>query len=421
MGYPKRVLRNRKGFIEDMGEQYSLLPTSGLRPEPIPLDLKVILIGTDEIYRILFAEDEEFHKIFKIKADFDYKMPRNKPNINSYLSFIATRTHLEGLLPFSPSGVAAIVEYGSRLVEDQNLLSTQFGEIKDLTIEADFFARQSHAKLIKRSDVEKALNEKYYRLNLQEQNLSEMIKNKDILTQVDGSVIGQINGLAVYDYGDYSFGKIGRITCVSSIGDGHLINIERLSKLSGRIHDKGMLILQGLLNHLIAKEKKHHFSVSICFEQSYGIIDGDSASVAELIAIISSISEIPIQQNFAVTGSINQMGEVQAVGGINEKVEGFHQITQLVGKADSYNVIIPKSNVRNLMLSPEAREAVKSKQLRIYPVEYLWEAFELATGVALGCHQIPTSQTFATDSALAKIQKKLDDMNKKNLPAKKIK
>ncbi|MFW7377432.1 MAG: Lon protease family protein [Oligoflexus sp.] len=404
----KRVLRNRKGFIEDMGEQYSLLPTSGLRPDPIPLDLKVVMIGTEEVYRILFHEDEEFHKIFKIKADFDFKMDRNEANMSSYVSFIATRSHLEGLLPFNRSGVAAIIEYGSRRVEDQNLLSTQFGEIKDLTIEADFFAREQGAKVIKRENVEEALNQKYYRLNLQEQNLLEMIENGDLLVEVDEAIVGQINGLAVYDYGDYSFGKIGRITCTSSVGDGHLINIERQSELSGNIHDKGVLILNGILNHLVAQKRKSSLNASVCFEQSYGLIDGDSASAAELIAVISSLSGIPVKQSIAITGSINQLGQIQAIGGINEKIEGFFNIAQLIGREDEYGVVIPQSNVRNLMLHNKARDAVKSGYLKIYPVSHLWQAFEIITGVPLGCYQLPITEPVAPGSAIDMIHQRLE-------------
>lgn len=410
----KRVLRNRKGFIEDMGEQYSLLPTSGLRPDPIPLDLKVVLIGTEEVYRILFHEDEEFHKIFKIKADFDFKMDRNERNMNSYVSFVATRSHLEGLLPFNRSGVAAIIEHASRLVEDQQLLSTQFGEIKDLTIEADFFAREQGAKIIKRENVEEALNQKYYRLNLQEQNLLEMIENGDLLVEVDEAIVGQINGLAVYDYGDFSFGKIGRITCTSSVGDGSLINIERQSQLSGNIHDKGILILSGIMHHLIAQKRKSSLNCSVCFEQSYGLIDGDSASAAELIAVISSLSGIPIKQSIAITGSINQLGQIQPIGGINEKIEGFFNIAQLIGRKDEYGVIIPQSNVRNLMLHNKARDAVKSGYLKIYAVSHIWQAFEIITGQSLGCYQLPLTEEIQVGSAIDLIQQRLEKIAKQH-------
>lgn len=412
----KRVLRNRTGFIEDMGEQYSLLPTSGLRPDPIPLDLKVILIGTDDIYHLLFHEDEEFQKIFKIKADFDYKMDRNDKNIKNYVSFIATRTHRESLLPFDRSGVAAVVEQGSRMVEDQNLLSAQFGTIKDLTIEADYFARQRKSSVIKRVDVEEAVDQKYYRLNLQEESILKMVADGDIAVSIEGAVVGQINGLAVYDFGDIAFGKIGRITCTSSVGEGHIFNIERFSRLSGKFHDKGVAILSSLINHFFSRVQQHILNSSLCFEQSYGLVDGDSASTAELIAVISSMAEIPIDQSFAVTGAINQMGAVQAVGGINEKVEGFHKIAKMLGKGKVYNVVIPQANVRNLMLNRDVRESIQNGFLKIFPVQHIWEAFELVTGVPLGIVQTPVSadEIYASGSALAKIEERLRRIHKEH-------
>jgi len=403
----KRVLRNREAFIEDIGEQFAVLPTSGLRPQPVPLDLKVILIGNDEIYHILLEEDEEFRKIFKIKADFDYKMPRSKKNIDAYASFVATRAKMEKLLPFDRSAIAAIVEFSSRTVEDQNQLSTQFGEIKDLSIEADYVANAENSKLIKRAHVESALDEKFYRLNLIEQHLIDMVKSEDILLSVDGERVGQVNGLTVYDIGDYSFGRIGRITCTTSISDDGITNIERACRLSGNSHDKGMLIITGFLNGVLAKEHSMGISASVCFEQSYGMIDGDSASTAELIAIISSLAEIPIKQNFAITGSINQMGEIQSIGGVNEKLEGFYKTCRMIGKGKQFNVIIPIHNVDNLMLHREVVEAVKSGYFNILPCRYLWEAFELITGVPLGVKDVHT-KTFTPGSALDKIKLKLD-------------
>ncbi|MGE0173635.1 MAG: Lon protease family protein [Oligoflexales bacterium] len=407
----KRILRNRLGFIEDMGEQYSLLPTSGLRPKPISLDLKVILIGNDEIYHILFAEDEEFHKIFKIKADFDFKMDRTPKNIESYVSFVATRSKREDLLPFEKSGVAAMVEFGSRLVEDQRLLSTQFGELKDLTIEADFIAREDGAKSVSREHVEEALNQKFYRLNLQEENILGLIRSKDILVSVDGARIGQVNALAVYDYGDYSFGKIGRITCTTSLsGSSGIINIERASHLSGKIHDKGVYILSGFLHAVLAKKRKLGISCSLCFEQSYGTIDGDSASVAELIAIVSALAEIPVKQTFGITGSVNQMGEIQSIGGVNEKIEGFLKACKMIGANKDYGVVIPFQNVPNLMLHRIVRDAVKSGYLKIYPVKHISEAFEIMTDVSLGLVDIHSKAGFPEGSALDLIEKKLEKM-----------
>ncbi|HET9240660.1 MAG TPA: ATP-binding protein [Oligoflexus sp.] len=396
----KRILRNRKGFIEDMGEQYSLLPTSGLRPEPVPLDLKVILIGTDEIYHILYQQDEEFQKIFKIKADFDFKMERNNDNIMSYVNFIATRTRREELLPFDKSAVAAIVEYGSRLIEDQNLLSTQFGELKDLTIEADFMAKERGHPIVQRADVEDALDQKYYRLNLQEEYLLRLVKQQDILISVDGTRVGQINGLAVYDYSDYSFGKIARITCTTSPSKRGILNIERQARLSGKIHDKAVMIIAGYFKAVFPRNKAHAFTASVCFEQNYGMIDGDSATLAEVIAIISSLARVPIRQNLAITGSMNQFGEVQTIGGVNEKIEGFWKICDLVGRSEKYTVIIPAANAQNLMLHKKTQAAVQAGRLEIIPVSHIAEAFEIATGVPLGVRDVHGDSVLLKDSAL---------------------
>ncbi len=405
----KRVLRSRMAFIEDMGEQYSVLPTSGLRPEPIPLELKVILIGSDDIYHQLIEIDDEFHKIFKIKADFDYKMERNEKNINAYATFVATRSKMEDLLPFDRSGVAAIVEHSSRLVEDQRLLSTQFGDIKDLTIEADYIARQKKAKAVRREHVEEALDQKFYRLNLTEENLLQMIRNEDLLLSVEGSRIGQINGLTVYDLGDISFGKSARISVTTAMTDGGIINIERNSRLSGKIHDKGILILSGFLNGILARKRSMGITASVAFEQSYGYVDGDSASCAELIAIISAMSGVPVKQNFAITGSINQYGEIQPIGGANEKIEGFFKVCRLLGGLKGnkkYGVVIPHQNCASLMLHRDVRDAVKSGILTIYPVRHVWEAFHLMTDHELGIREFH-DETFIKGSVLELIDQRL--------------
>lgn len=414
----KRVLKNRLGYIEDMGEQYSLLPTSGLRPEPIPLDLKVILIGNDEIYHILYDADEDFHKIFKIKADFDHKMERSEDNISSYASFVATRTKIESLVPFDRSAISTIVEYGSRLVEDQRFLSTQFGELKDLTIEADFIAREEGAKVVQRKHVEKALEEKYFRVNLIEENLFNMVKQEDILLTVHGKQAGQVNGLAVYDMGDYSFGKLGRITCTTAISHDGVINIERASKLSGKIHDKGVFILTGLLNSLLAQHRPLGLAASICFEQSYGMIDGDSATMAEFVAILSALSGIPVLQNVAMTGSLNQFGEVQPIGGVNEKVEGFWKTCKILGpKNGTFTCIIPRQNSANLMLQRDARDAVASGRLKIVPVVSVAEAFEIATGVPLGIADVKLAPgaVYARGSALQVAAERLEKLHRARL------
>ena len=410
----KRILRTRQGFIEDMGEQYSLLPTSGLRPEPIPLDVKVVVIGSDDIYHSLHGHDDDFQKIFKIKADFDYRMPRNRKNMNSYVDFIATRCTNEDLLPYEPSAICQVVEYGSRLVEDQNSLSTQFGELKDLTIEADYIARSLGETSVKQVHVEDAINHKYYRHNLYEDHLLDLLKKDDIILELEGKKIGQINGLTVLDLGDYSFGRVARVTATTSISEDGIFNIERASRLSGKIHDKGIYILTGYINALLAKTRSLGISASICFEQNYGLIDGDSASITELTAILSSMAEIPIFQNMAMTGSVDQFGAVQPVGGVNEKIEGFYKTCQLMGKkGGTYKVLIPHQNVSNLMLHKDIREAINDGTLSIYPVTTYPEVFELATGVPLGAETIH-DRTFKPGSALAIIEKKLKALEEKD-------
>jgi len=411
----KRVLKNRKGYIEDMGEQFSLLPTSGLRPEPIPLDLKVILIGNDEIYHLLYSMDEDFQKIFKIKADFEHRMPRATKNINAYASFVATRSKLETLLPFDSTAISSIVEYGGRLVESQKHLTTQYGKLKDLTIEADYVARSYNARSIRREHVEEALSLQWNRVNMIEDNLQELIVNQDIMLSFTGTAIGQVNGLAVYDMGDYAFGKPSRITCSVAMTEGGIFNIERAAKLSGNIHDKGMYILTGFLNSLLSRRKTLGFTANVAFEQSYGMIDGDSATCAELLVIVSALSGIPIRQDFAVTGSLNQFGEVQPVGGVNEKIEGFLKCCEAIASMGrkSCHVIIPAQNQSNLMLHPAARKAVTEGRLKIYTCSYFWQVFELATGQSFGARSVLDS-TFEPNSALELISRRLTDAEKEN-------
>ena len=399
----KRILKTRQGYIEDMGEQFSLLPTSGLRPEPIPLETKVVLIGNDEIYRILNAYDEDFEKIFKVKAEFDHEMTRNDANIKSYVSFITKRVEKESLLPFSSSGVAAIVEHGSRLVDHQKKLSCQYGRLKDITIESDFIAKEKGSRVVNRKHIEEALKQQEHRVNLSQDHLNEMIKEEGILLNVSGSVVGQVNGLAVYDLGDHSFGKPAKITCTSTLTAGGLINVERAAKLSGNIHDKGVYINSGLINQLLAKKHKLGFTANIVFEQNYGIVDGDSATAAELVAILSSVAEIPVRQDYSVTGSLNQFGEVQPIGGVNEKIEGFLSTANILGYKKPVHVIIPHQNKVNIVLSPNAREAVKSGMLKIYPVQHFSEVFELMTGISFGIKSI-NQKSFAENSVLNKIQ-----------------
>ena len=408
----KRIIKTQKLFIEDLGEQYSILPTSGLRPEPIDLQVKVILIGTDWLYRLLYEHDEDFHKIFKIKADFDTQMNRSEPHIEDYVKFIQTRTHVENLLPFDRSGIEKIVEFSSRIVENQDKLTTRFSLIKDVTIEADYIAKERKAKKISEDDVEKAIDEKYHRSSLIEDKIHEMIECGDIIISSGSKRVGEINGLAVYDLGDVSFGVPTRITCRTYSGKPGITNIERDSSLSGKIHNKGVSILTSWLNATFGRIEAPVISASLCFEQNYSGVDGDSATLAELCLILSTIAEIPIDQGIAVTGSVNQFGEVQIVGGINEKIEGFFRVCQIKGLTGKQGCIIPYQNVKNLMLNKEVRTAIEKGKFYLWSASKVEDAFEILTGVLAGAWD-HDKKLFTPHSAFelvnAKVHKKEKD------------
>lgn len=402
----KRVLKNQKLFIEDLGEQYSILPTSGLRPEPIALNVKIVLIGSDWIYRMLYQFDEDFNKIFKIKADFDLQMPRNEDTIKDYINFVTTRTQVENLLPFDASAISSIVEYSSRIVDDQDKLTTRFSLIKDLTIEADFMAKERKAKRIAREDVEKAVEERYFRSALVQDHLNEMVTRGDILISANSRRVGEINGLAVYNLGDVSFGMPTRITCRTYKGKPGIVNIERDAALSGKIHNKGISILTSWINAVFGKKDPVVLAATICFEQNYSGVDGDSATLAEMVLILSTLANIPIDQSIAVTGSVNQFGEVQPVGGINEKVEGFYRVCKIKGFNGRQGVIIPVQNMKHLMLQREVREAVERGEFHVWSVTRVEEAFELLTGFVAG-EWDETKQRFTPGTAFAEVAKAL--------------
>ncbi|WP_186643699.1 Lon protease family protein [Fluviispira vulneris] len=402
----KRVVKNQKLFIEDLGEQYSILATSGLRPEPIPLNVKIILIGSDWIYRMLYQHDEDFNKIFKIKADFDAQMDRSNKTMEDYVEFISTRTKVENLLPFDDTGIAAIIEFGSRIVDDQDKLTTRFSLIKDITIEADFMAKERKTKKVSRSDVEKAIEERYMRSAAIEDHIIEMLKRKDIIISTSSRRVGEINGLAVYSLGDLSFGVPTRITCRTYKGKPGILNIEREASLSGKLHNKGVSILTSWLNATFAKKSPANISATICFEQNYNGVDGDSATLAELCLVLSTIANIPIDQGIGVTGSVNQFGEIQPIGGVNEKIEGFFKTCNLQGLNGRQGCIIPVQNVKHLMLNRDVRQAIEKNEFHIWPVSRAEEAFELLTGFHAGTWDDKKS-CFEKGSAFEKIYKTL--------------
>ncbi len=380
----KRALKNNEIVIEDLNEQFRLINTPTLRPKPIPLDLKVILIGHPIFYYLLYAYDEDFRKLFKVRADFSLTMDKDEEGYKNYASFISKICKEENLKHFDKFAVGKVIEYGSRIVEDRDKLTTRFLEIADLIREADFWADLDNSTIVKEKHIKKALEEKIYRSNLIEKRIEELIKEGTIMVDTDGEKVGQINGLSVISLGDYSFGKPSKITCNIYIGRGGIVNIDREVKLAGRIHNKGFLILNNYINEKYGQEQPISFSASICFEQLYEEIEGDSASSTEVYVLLSALSNIPIKQGIAVTGSVNQKGEIQPVGGINEKIEGFYYTCKAKGLTGKQGVIIPEKNLKHLVLNDEVIEAVEKGLFHIWAVKTIDEGIEILTGLPAG-------------------------------------
>ena len=380
----KRVIENREIKISEIAQELSFFSTISVEPEPIPLDVKIILIGNPNIYYLLHELDNDFQKLFKVMADFDVQMERDAENTLKYAKFICARCVEEKLLHFHKSAVAKIVEYGSELASDQNKLVTKFIDVADIIREASYWAMQSNKERVFAEDVKKAIDEKIYRSNRIEKRIQELIDDGTIMVDVEGSVIGQVNGLAVMQLGDRMFGKPSRITVRTFLGNDGVINIEREAKLSGKIHDKGVLILSGYLCGKYAQDKPISLSASICFEQSYEGVEGDSASSTELYAILSSISGIPVKQSIAITGSVNQRGEIQPIGGASQKIEGFFDVCKDLGLTGKQGVIIPHQNVKNLMLREDIVDVVREGKFHIYPVSTIDQGIEILTGIEAG-------------------------------------
>jgi lon-related putative ATP-dependent protease len=376
----KRTLLNREIVVENIGEQYRTIPITTLKPEPIGINLKVILIGSPLIYHLLYEYDEEFKKLFKVKADFDTEMERNEENIKKYAAFISFISRREKIRHFTSAAVSRVIEHSSRLTESRDKLSTRFNEILEILYEANAWAETGGHQYVEASDVAKAIEEKDKRSNLIEEKIQEMIDKGHILVQLQGEEVGQVNGLSVYVTGQYSFGKPSRITARTFIGQDGVINIEREAKMSGNIHNKGVMILSGYLGGKYAKDNPLSLSASLAFEQSYGDIDGDSASCAELIALLSAITGIPVKQNLAITGSMDQLGKVQPIGGVNEKIEGFFKVCQAKGLTGDQGVIIPVQNLDNLMLDDQVIKAVEEGKFSVYAIEDIDQAIELMMG-----------------------------------------
>jgi ATP-dependent Lon protease len=379
----KRTLKNRKVEIQIYAPVY-MVSISAMKPEPIECDVKVAIVGDPYLYQLLYHQDPDFKKIFKLRADFDSVMDIKQETIMDYANFAKRISSSEKLLSFNSKAVAAMVEYGVRLAGKQTKLSTQFNQVADILREANYWARKDKKKTVTAKYIQKAIDEKNQRSAMVEEKLQEMIDEGAIMIDTKGVVKGQVNGLAVYDMGDYAFGKPSRITANVSVGDSGIINIEREAQMSGPLHNKGVLILSGYLRAKYAQDKPLAMSASLCFEQSYSGVDGDSASSTEIYALLSALSGFPLRQDTAVTGSVNQKGEIQPIGGVNQKIEGFFKVCCAAGLTGTQGVMVPHQNVVDLMLKKEVIEAVKKGKFRIYPVKTIDEGIEILTGVTAG-------------------------------------
>ena len=420
----KRDIRDRKMVIEEPEERYGFLSIKTLKPQPIPLSAKVILIGTSYLYQLLFTMDTDFHELFKIKAEFDTTMPRDDTNIRKYGAFVCALCDKEELKHLHGSGLAKLVEYSSRIVEDQYKLSTQFNMVADVIRESNFYANQDNSELITGEHVKKAIEEKIYRSKLIQEKIQEMITRGFFLIDTIEGKVGQVNGLSVMGLGDFAFGMPSRVTASIGLGREGIMDIEREAKMGGPIHTKGVLILSGYLNEKYAKDKPLSLSARLVFEQNYESVEGDSASSTELYSILSALSGLPIKQNIAVTGSVNQKGEVQAIGGVNEKIEGFFEICKAKGLTGQQGVMIPESNVQNLMLKEEVVEAVKTDQFSIYSVKTIDEGIEVLTGKKAGDRRIDGvfddgTVNFLVDKKLREMAEKLKEYPLGQVPHKK--
>ncbi len=379
----KRTLKTKRVEIQAY-DPFFLFTTSSIKPEPIEVDLKVIMIGDHTAYHLLYRYDEDFKKIFKAKADFDIVMDRNDASINEYTSFITKICQEENLKPFDQTGAAGVLEYGARLAGKQKKLSTQFHQIADLVRESSYWAEEEGSAHVTEKHVDMAIENRIERLNLVESKIQEMIQDGQIMIDTEGQVVGQVNGLSVFDMGDYAFGRPSRITAKTSMGKAGVIDIEREVEMSGPIHTKGVYILSGYLRGKYAQDKPLNMSASLCFEQSYSGVEGDSASSTEVYALLSSLSEVPIRQDIAVTGSVNQKGEVQPIGGVNHKIEGFFDVCRARRLTGTQGVIIPHQNLEDLMLRKEVIEAVKQKKFHIYPIQTIDQGMEILTRMKAG-------------------------------------
>lgn len=404
----KRTLRDGKLVVEDLGERFGFMTTRSLRPEPIPLDVKMLVIGEPWFYYLLYRLDPEFKELLKVKADFDTRMERTEESLKDYAAVICRLCQGDKMKHLDGSGLASIAEHGCRIASDQERLSTLFADIEDVICEASFWAESEGTALVSGQHVRKAVEEKAYRSNLIQQRIQELISNGIINILTDGHRKGEVNGLEILDLGDFSFGKPTRITCALGMGREGLVDIQREAKLGGPIHTKGVMILSGYLTEKYAKAVPLSLSARLVFEQSYEEVEGDSASSTELYTLISALANAPLRQDIAVTGSVNQRGEIQAIGGVNEKVEGFFEVCRARGFGGEQGVLVPAANARNLMLKEEVVEAIQKGRFHVYLAGTVDEGIEVLTGEKAG-EELGDS-TFEPGSINDRVQKRLAEL-----------
>jgi len=404
----KRALYGNQINIEPLEKMWGLASTVSLEPEPIPLDIKVVILGDRMLYYLLQEYDPDFSELFKVQADFEERIDRSDENNLLLARMIATLVRKEDLLPFHRDAVAQVIDYASRHVEDSEKLTTHMRSIADLLRESDYWARQEGHEVVHGEDIRHTIDEQHHRSSRVRERILEAIERGDIFIDSDGGCVGQVNGLSVLTLGTYMFGQPSRITATVHIGEGNVVDIEREIEMSGPIHSKGVLILSSFIAARYAQKHPLSLSASLVFEQNYGGIDGDSASLAELCCLLSAIAEIPIKQSFAMTGSVNQHGRVQPIGGVNEKIEGFFEVCRARGLDGKQGVIIPDTNVKNLMLHPDVVKAVEDGKFSIYSVETVDQALELLTGEEPGT---PDSEgNYPEESINGKVQARLKEM-----------
>ena len=410
----KRSIKNEVITIEALGDQMGIIATSSLRPEPVPLKTKIIVVGSPHIYQVLFHYDEDFNELFKIKADFNALMDFNPENVKKMSQFIASHCIQEKLKHFDKKAVGRIIEFSCKLAGSQDKLITRFNEIVEMLHEANAFCEKDKLKFVQRKHIDMAYKERIHRLNKYEEMIDEMHDKGTLMIETSGEAIGQINGLSVLSLGDYTFGKPSKITVNTWAGKRGIVNIEREIDMSGKTHSKGVLILSSFFGEKFAQKCSLSFSASICFEQLYDGVDGDSASSTELYALLSSLTGLPIRQSLAVTGSVNQKGEIQPIGGVNYKIEGFYRLCKKRGLDGSHGVMIPEQNVTDLMLEEEIVNAVRNGKFHIYPIKTIKEGIELLTGIPAGT--VNENGKSDSETVFGKVITKLKEYEKVTAP-----